>query len=262
VPSVPPDVSRAYRQLLTSRDRKSRSPPFRKSFEQTPRPSATLSKQFDRPVGVDAVGSTAVRDVLLVVRQRPKPGLELVDRNGNRSRNVAGPIFGCGSGVQNHDVARPCPNEQFPHANGFGVGAVPEVLADEVIEVGEAPFSDGVKSGAEVENRRVDEAVKDEQTIFAALDQRSLSQYLKMLRRIRQRQADLAGERINRAFALSQQLQYLDPVRAGERFAEPGELAVEAIFELAVGIGHGQVINRVLDHNSSSRASRRQLLIP
>jgi hypothetical protein len=38
-------------------------------------------------------------------------------------------------------------------------------------------------------------------------------------------------------------------VRASERFAEPGELPVEAIFERAVGIGHRQVINRVLDQS-------------
>ena len=157
---------------------------------------------------------------------------------------MASPVLGCGSGVQNHDVARPCPNEQFPHANGLGAGAVPEVLADEAIEVGETPFSDGVKGGTEVEDRRVDEPVIDEETFFAAHDQRGLSQHLKVLRCIRQRQADLGGERINRAFALSQQLQYLDPVRAGERFAEPGELPVEAIFEYAVGIGHGQVFNK------------------
>jgi hypothetical protein len=159
---------------------------------------------------------------------------------------MAGLVLDCRPSVQDDDAARPCPIEQFLHADGLGVGAVPEVLAHEAIEIGEASLSHGMKGGAEIEDRGIDEPVIDEEALFAALDQRGLSERLQMLRGIRQRQAHLGREGIDGAFALGEQFKHLDAVRAGEGFAEASELTVKAILEGAVGVSHSQVINRVL----------------
>jgi hypothetical protein len=46
-------------------------------------------------------------------------------------------------------------------------------------------------------------------------------------------------------------------VRAGEGFADTGELAVQAVLEFAVPVlGHSQVINILLDYDMSSQEQR------
>lgn len=58
-----------------------------------------------------------------------------------------------------------------------------------------------------------------------------------MLRGIGGRESDFARQRVDGAFALGEQFEDFEPVRAGERLADPGELAVETVLELAVGRG-------------------------
>jgi hypothetical protein len=77
-----------------------------------------------------------------------------------------------------------------------------------------------------------------------------------MLGGIGQRQADFGGQRIDGAFALGEQFEDFESMRVGERFADSGELAVEAVLEVSVGVRHGQVINRLLDYDLSSPADR------
>ena len=55
-----------------------------------------------------------------------------------------------------------------------------------------------------------------------------------MLRGVRERHAHLGRERVDRALALSQELQDFESVGARHRLADPGELAVEAVLEIAM----------------------------
>src|SRR5438270_6315867 len=69
-----------------------------------------------------------------------------------------------------------------------------------------------------------------------------------MLRRIGQRDPDLVGERLDAALALGEQLEQLQPVRAGQSLPDAGELSVEAVLEEAVRVGHSQVLNRLVEY--------------
>src|SRR5205823_5217508 len=90
----------------------------------------------------------------------------------------------------------------------------------------------------------IPEAVMDKQSFFAAFDERRLAEYLEVLRRVGQRQLDLGRERVDGAFSLSEQLQQFETMRAGERLADTGELAVEAIFEITMGVGSHKSSNK------------------
>src|SRR5438477_505247 len=68
-----------------------------------------------------------------------------------------------------------------------------------------------------------------------------------MLRRIGQRDPDLVGQRLDAALALGEQLEQLEPVRAGQRLPDTGELSVEAVLEEAVRVGHSQLFSRLVE---------------
>jgi hypothetical protein len=55
-----------------------------------------------------------------------------------------------------------------------------------------------------------------------------------MLRRVRERHACFAGERVHRSFPLSKELEELEPMRVADRSSDACELRVEAILEEAV----------------------------
>src|SRR5437660_12398791 len=88
----------------------------------------------------------------------------------------------------------------------------------------------------------------DEEALLAALDQASLAQRLQMLRGVGQREPDLVGERLDAALALGEQLEQLEPVRAGQGLPDAGELSVEAVLEEAVRVGHSKVLNILVEH--------------
>ena len=71
-----------------------------------------------------------------------------------------------------------------------------------------------------------------------------------MLRGVRQRHSGFLRERLHRAVTLSQQLEELNSDRTRQRFAQLGEMTVEAVFEASVcSIGNIQVINRLLEYS-------------
>src|SRR5262245_22247250 len=71
----------------------------------------------------------------------------------------------------------------------------------------------------------------DVQPILAALDECRLLERPQVLRGVRQRETQLGGEGVDRPFALDEELENLKSVRAGERFPQASELAIEAILE-------------------------------
>ena len=94
------------------------------------------------------------------------------------------------------------------------------------------------------EERRVGKPVVDVEAPLAALDETGLAQPLKVLRCVGDGEPDLAGQRLDGPIPLRQEFEKLEPMRAGERLADAGELAVEAVLEDAVGriVAHSQVL--------------------
>ena len=87
-------------------------------------------------VGIHAVRPAAVRDVFLVFRKQPEATLELLDRDGNRAGNVTGDVFARGASIENDDLSRSRAPKQFLHADSLGLRSIPEMIADQPIEVG------------------------------------------------------------------------------------------------------------------------------
>ena len=73
-----------------------------------------------------------------------------------------------------------------------------------------------------------------EEAILAAVDQGRLAKRLKVLRRIGDGQPHLGGQRIDRALALREQLEHLEPMRIRQGLADAGEQTIEAILEDAM----------------------------
>lgn len=110
-------------------------------------------------------------------------------------------------------------------------------VADEPVQVREPVFSKRADGTADVVHRRVRKSIVDEEALFAAFHEGSLSQGLEMLRRVGERQSGFDRERVDGPFPLGQELEHLEPVWAREDLSDAGELSVQPILELAVGVG-------------------------
>jgi ubiquinone/menaquinone biosynthesis C-methylase UbiE len=166
---------------------------------------------------------------------------------------MAGGVLVRRSGVENQDVLRSGPFQELAHLHRLCIGPLGEMLSDQPFEVGEATFGNRADGGAEREDRGIGKPIGDIQPFLAALNQGGLPERPKVLRSVRQRLSHLGREGIDGAFSLGEELQYLEPVRTGQGFADSGQLPVECVFEVAVGAGrHSQVINIVLDYYQSS----------
>ena len=88
----------------------------------------------------------------------------------------------------------------------------------------------------QLEDLGAGQPVEHEQAVLSAVDQRRLPERLQVLRGVGEREADFGRERVHRALALGEQLEHFQPVGAGERLADAGELAVEAVLEVAVRV--------------------------
>jgi hypothetical protein len=128
--------------------------------------------------------------------------------------------------------------EQFVHRDGLDGTTIAELVPNDLLEVGETAFGHEPERLRQVEHVRIREPVVHEHPIPAALDQRGLPQHLQMLGGARDRQTHFGGERVDGALGLREQLQHFEPMWAGERFPETGELAVQALLELAMGVSH------------------------
>jgi hypothetical protein len=229
------------------RGRESGSSPFRESLDQTSGAASALAQDLHRTVGVHAVRSPTIRDVLLVSRKLAEPPLQFIDGDRNRTRDVPRLVFARRACVENHDVIRPGLLKELVHPHWRRVRTVTEVLVHEAFKVCEPSLSHTADGDAQFEYCGLGEPVQHEEAVFAALDQGCLTQGLEVLRRVRERQACLEREGIDPSFALRQELQDLESMRAAEGLPDPSVLRVHAILEMPVSVNHRQVINRLLE---------------
>jgi len=239
-------------------DRESGRTPLGKPVGESPRTTAACPEHLDRPIGVDAIRPPAIRDVVPALRQLLQAPLKVVDGHGDRSRDVSGDVLNRRPGIENHDLLRAGALQEFAHWHGLR-GAVPEVLVHQPVEVSEAPLGHRSNDLRQLEHVGIGKPVVHEQAVLPALNESGLPERLQVLRRVRQGKTDFRRERIHRPLSLRQEIQHLEAVRAGQRLAQPGELAVEAVLELPLRVDHHQVINILLDHALSSDSTELHL---
>ena len=229
--------------------------PFREAFAHAAGTPAALQKQFDGTIGIDAVRSAAVCNVLFVPRQGPEAILQLVNGNGNRTSDVSRAVLVGWTRVEDDDVPGAGAMKKVAHLDRFRLRSVAKMLCNQPLQIRESSLGDHTNGSTQLEHPRISETVVDVETVFARIDQRGPPQGLQVLRRVGERESDFRGQRLDGSLALSQELEHLDPVRAANRLSDPGELRVQAILELAMCLRHDQVINKVLDYWLSSSTS-------
>src|SRR5439155_16011883 len=158
--------------------------PLGKAFAQSARAPSVRSQNLDRAIGVHAIRAAAVRDVLFFLRELTQSSLEIVNRHRESAGDVAGSIFVRGPRIEDDDLVRSGALQELVHLDELGIRTIAEVLADQAIQVGELTFGDGPDGFGQVEDRRIRQAVENEQAFFAAVHQRRLAQRLEVLRRI------------------------------------------------------------------------------
>jgi hypothetical protein len=162
----------------------------------------------------------------------PKVG----DRHRNRAGDMAGFVFVRGTRIQNDDVGGPRPLEQFLHRDRLA-RAVAKVIPHEPIEFGQSALGHRSQRTAEIGDGGIGETVVDELALLAAFHECCLAQGLQMLRGVRDGRADFTGERIDGALTLAEELEQLQAMGAAEGLPDARELRIQAVFEVAVGIG-------------------------
>ena len=140
-------------------DREPRRTPFGEPFDQSSGTPASLPQQFDGTVGIDAVGSAAIRHVFLVGWQRLKTVLQLVDRNRDGTGNMAGVVLVRGPSIENNHVSRAGAFEQIPHPDRVWLGSVAEVLLHEAFEIRQPSFGHIANRGTQLEHCGIGEPV-------------------------------------------------------------------------------------------------------
>ena len=239
-----------HRRLLRVKlgaDRETRRSPFRKSAAQSTRAPAALSQELDGTIGVDAVRSATVGDVFLVLWQPAQPAFQLGDGDRDRASDVSRGVFVGGAGIEHDDVAATKTGHQVLEGHRLGVGPVAKFLTDQALEVSQPTLGDEADSPRQLEHSRIRQRIVNEQTLASRLDQAGLLQGLQMLRGIRGRETDFAGQRLDGPFALGEQLENLEAGRTRQPFADARVELVETFFERS-RIGHRQVFNILLEY--------------
>src|SRR5262249_47344763 len=108
----------------------------------------------------------------------------------------------------------------------------------------ESRLGGGSKGEPKGQDLVASQPVEDVRPPALGLHEPGALEHLKVPGRVGDRQAGLAGEGIDAAWCLSEQIQQLEPLLAGERRADAGELAVDPVLELAMGHRRGSYLSR------------------
>ena len=187
-------------------------------------------------------------------RDRPaaRPAaLELFDRDRPRARDVAGLVLLGGADVDEHDVALAQACDQLVAADRVDV--VAEVVACGALDLGQARDRDVAQREPQREHLVAGERVAHARALARARDHAGGVQRLQVLRGVRGRLLARARELVDRARRLCEQVEQLQPARAGERLAHQRDRLEEGVL-LATGT-HPLLFNRSLDSLSSLTSS-------
>jgi len=113
-----------------------------------------------------------------------------------------------------------------------------EVLARDLIDLGESRLREPPEREEEAADLVVREAVLDVQALLLCVDESSGAQHLEVLRSIGDGDGGLLGECLDGARALAEQIQQLEPLGRRDGFPEPGELLVDGVLEPPMGRRH------------------------
>src|SRR5262249_19201199 len=130
--------------------------------------------------------------------------------------------------------------------------SVGEERVDEAVDLGQARCTKIAQRAPQRKHLGRRQSVHHVESALVALDESRLAQDLKMRGRVRQALSDLPRKLFDGALALTEQIEQLEAVGAGQRFADSGELGVQAILEGSVTHhrAHTQLFSRILEEST------------
>ncbi len=132
---------------------------------------------------------------------------------------------------------------EFGEGYGFG-GGTGAVGADDAVDFGEVGFAAVAEGAEELADGGSGEGVEDVEALFAGLDEAGGAEGLEVLGGVGDGEAAEAGEVLDGAFALGEEVEDFEACGVGEGLADAGELGEEGL--LGVG-GHLQLFKRRLE---------------
>ena len=185
------------------------------------------TEESDPAGGHDAIRPPAVSNDLGRRRQERELVLEVLERDRDRTRDVAGLVLVAGAQVEQHDIAGPGAADELVATDRLELVGRPEESADHLLDLGQAVVGDPSKRRQQLEHVVAREAVEDPRPLAPRLDEPCLAERLEMRGRQGHAHVGLAGQGLDAVLALRQQVEELDPPGAGEGLPDPGELLVE-----------------------------------
>ena len=179
-------------------------------------------------VGVHAVGTAAVRDVLLVAGELGQPGRYVRNRYRSRPGDMSGRVLLLGSHIEHHDLAVGHASRQLVRCHRLEVVALAEEVAHDAVDLGEVLLGGLAQCQHQADDLGSGQPVVHEQAIAARQHQLCLPQLLQMAGRVGDREAGLGRERFDGALTLGEHFEDLQAMGAGQRLADAGELAHRA----------------------------------
>ncbi len=155
----------------------------------------------------DAVRPAAVGDDLGLRGQEGEVLLEVLERDGDRARDVAGLVLVAGAQVEQHDVPGARPPHEFVPTDRLELVGRPEVRADHLLDLGQAHVSHGSEGRQQLQHVVAREAVEDPRSVAPRLDEPCLAERLEMRGRQGHAHVGFAGQGLDAVLTLGEQIE-------------------------------------------------------
>ena len=152
---------------------------------------------------------------------------EFCERHGDRARNVSRHVLLTRTDVDERDLAGPDTPHEFVVAHRLQRAALLQVLARDVLDFRQPGLRQASQGEKELADVWVRQPIRHVQAGLLGLDQTRASEHLQMVRGRRDALAGLVGERFDGPRPLRQEVEELEPARAGRGLADARDLFVD-----------------------------------
>ena len=228
----------------TDRDGLSGETPLGQPVGQASCPTAMAAQASHSFVGECAVRAAAIRDDFHAGRELTEACVEFVEWDRPCAGNVSGFVLEARAYIDHDDLAGHRSTAEFVAVDGLDVGVVAEETTRCSWHLGDAVRGDGLQSSDERDHVVAGEPVVDTSPLAARVNEMSATQLLKLRRDRGHAVPGDAGELVDAAFPLREQVEELKAGRMRDRLGDPGQLLEE------------RLLRRRLTHVTSSAVER------
>ena len=151
---------------------------------------------------------------------------------------MAGAVLLGRTDIEHGDLAALHAAQELVALDGLHRAALLEVLARDLVDLGEPRFREPAQRDEEPADLVVREAVLDVEALLLRVDESRGAQHLQVLRSVGDRDGRLLGERLDGARSLAEQVEQLEPLGRRDGLPEPRELLVDGVLEPPMGRRH------------------------